>query len=646
MRNRKGRKKSIFCLIILGVFLFITGANKVYAADTSILVCIDAPADGATITGKANISGWALSMSGIQKVEMSVDGLPREVLAYGASRQDVANVYPSYPNAANSGYNYIVNTRKYSNGEHQLSIIATGNDGQTAVINRKVTVYNQQTPIMGQAVVTKDQMIRYFQSRNDVKSFDYINNFVNIVWEEAAIEGIKPDIAFAQMMKETGFLKFGGDVQESQNNFAGIGATGNGVPGASFPDIRTGIRAIIQHEKAYASKDPLNQAVVDPRYSLVNKGCAPYVEWLGIGANPIGAGWAVSENYGYEIVDMVNYAKTIGVQSSSAVLNSFTVPSDLEMGKSYSISGKATSGNKVLYQFSIRDYSNGNWTTVQDFSENSSFTWTPAKAGTYRIKISVKDIYTNKNVDASTYRDVVVADKIVTTPPVDPPPPVNKGIAGKTIVVDAGHNYGGDGGAVSGSYKELYLNMYMALQLRTELEKLGAKVIMTREASDASTADVNTSLQNRVDIANNANADLFISLHHDVSPSSSTTGISTHYSTYRPLLDTSGIVTGNDPNGWYNGVDLDTTPCDAAKVSKDLAERLVNGLSSGLGYVNQKAHDHNLFVTKNTKMPSILIENGFITNSAEAARCADSSEQQKKAHLIAQIINDYYLSIK
>ena len=102
-------------------------------------------------------------------------------------------------------------------------------------------------------------------------------------------------------MKETGFLRYGGIVNINQYNFAGIGASGAGATSASFSSVREGIRAQVQHLKAYASKDNLNNTCVDPRYSLVNKGTAPYVEWLGINENPYGCGWATAINYGYSI---------------------------------------------------------------------------------------------------------------------------------------------------------------------------------------------------------------------------------------------------------------------------------------------------------------------------------------------------------
>ena len=69
--------------------------------------------------------------------------------------------------------------------------------------------------------------------------------------------------------------------------------------------MRTGIRAQIQHLKAYATADVLAQECVDDRYEYVIKGSAPYVEWLGKNENPEGQGWATAENYGNSIVEMI-----------------------------------------------------------------------------------------------------------------------------------------------------------------------------------------------------------------------------------------------------------------------------------------------------------------------------------------------------
>lgn len=178
------------------------------------------------------------------------------------------------------------------------------------------------TKIMGTSQTSVAQMVRYYKanaSGYDTFKAKYegkydgtlakggartIEQFAQIFYEEANAEGVKAEIAFTQCMKETGFLKYGGDVLPNQYNFAGIGATG-GVHGAKFKNVRTGIRAQIQHLKAYASTSPLKNACVDPRFNYVTRNTAPYVEWLGIKENPNGHGWASAKNYGYDIVGMV-----------------------------------------------------------------------------------------------------------------------------------------------------------------------------------------------------------------------------------------------------------------------------------------------------------------------------------------------------
>lgn len=177
--------------------------------------------------------------------------------------------------------------------------------------------------IMGTSQTTVAQMVRYYNanaSGYDTFKAKYngkyngvlakggartINQFAQIFYEEATAEGVRAEVAFTQCMKETGFLKYGGDVLPNQYNFAGIGATG-AVHGASFSNVRIGIRAQIQHLKAYGSISPLTNPCVDPRFNLVKRGSAQYVEWLGIKENPNGYGWATSKSYGHDIVNMVN----------------------------------------------------------------------------------------------------------------------------------------------------------------------------------------------------------------------------------------------------------------------------------------------------------------------------------------------------
>ena len=162
------------------------------------------------------------------------------------------------------------------------------------------------TNIMGTSSVTALQLSNFYKamnkkypsyySQND-KEAKTIEDFCKIYVEECKNEGVRVEVAFAQAMVETGYLSFGGDVDISQYNFAGMGATGNGVKGNSFSTVRLGIRAQVQHLKCYASTDKLNGDRVDPRWGEWLRGKAPYVEWLSIPNNPYGTGWAGSATY-------------------------------------------------------------------------------------------------------------------------------------------------------------------------------------------------------------------------------------------------------------------------------------------------------------------------------------------------------------
>ena len=167
--------------------------------------------------------------------------------------------------------------------------------------------------IMGTSSVTVDQMVSYYNKRYTFpaetyrdKGADSAEAFFKILKEEAEAEGVRADVLFAQVMLETGGLKFGGDVQPSQCNFGGLGAVGGGAAGETFADVRTGLRAQVQHLKAYASTDGLNNACVDKRFQYVSRGTARYVEWLAIPQNPYGKGWAADADYGTKLLRIMD----------------------------------------------------------------------------------------------------------------------------------------------------------------------------------------------------------------------------------------------------------------------------------------------------------------------------------------------------
>ena len=143
------------------------------------------------------------------------------------------------------------------------------------------------TPIMGKSAATVSSMVSLFKSTGHTyptiyasKGATTINDFCQIVLEEANAEGVKAEILFAQAMLETGWLQFGGSVKAEQCNFGGIGAINTSAAGVAFDNVRIGLRAQVQHLKAYASSEPLNTVCVDPRFNKVDRGIAPCLEDL------------------------------------------------------------------------------------------------------------------------------------------------------------------------------------------------------------------------------------------------------------------------------------------------------------------------------------------------------------------------------
>ena len=138
---------------------------------------------------------------------------------------------------------------------------------------------------MGKSIISAETMAKLYKQRGVEYPADVygkagsptIEDFCKLCVEEADEEGVRAEVLFAQAMHETAWLQFGNQVSVEQCNFGGLGAVNSGGAGEAFPDVRTGLRAQVQHLKAYASKDSLKHDVVDTRFDLVERGCAPTV---------------------------------------------------------------------------------------------------------------------------------------------------------------------------------------------------------------------------------------------------------------------------------------------------------------------------------------------------------------------------------
>jgi hypothetical protein len=148
--------------------------------------------------------------------------------------------------------------------------------------------------IMGNGRTPGEKLARFLVLHNPQADPAFVEDLAGFYEEEAAAEGVNHDVAFAQMCLETGFLRYGGLVTADMNNFCGLGAIGPGQNGEVFPDPRTGVRAHIQHLKAYATEEPLKGTLVDPRYRWVKYGSSPTIQGLS-------GTWAADRDYAGKI---------------------------------------------------------------------------------------------------------------------------------------------------------------------------------------------------------------------------------------------------------------------------------------------------------------------------------------------------------
>ena len=179
------------------------------------------------------------------------------------------------------------------------------------------------TKIAGIPVATIEQMTAHIKKKNPNVAQSVID-MIPFYISEGNTEGIRGDIAFAQSCLETGNFSFPQSscaVTLSQNNFAMMGVTSTFEKGNSYETPQIGIRAQIQHLKAYASTEKLVGKCVDPRFTYVTRGCAPYVEWLGMKENPKGKGWASAKNYGTNILKVLNEICKTTIESKPDAAN-------------------------------------------------------------------------------------------------------------------------------------------------------------------------------------------------------------------------------------------------------------------------------------------------------------------------------------
>ena len=185
-----------------------------------------------------------------------------------------------------------------------IQVYSTLKGGTAPTKSNKLSFVNS-TNIMGPSDKNASQLARWYRSYNGSSSYPAstlknggaptIEDYAKIVVQEAENEGVRAEIVFAQAMFETGNLRYGGLVKANQYNYCGL-KNASGSAFQSFSSVRQGVRAHVQHLKAYASTRPLNNACVDPRFGLISRGCAPNLDDLS-------RRWSGESDYGARVND-------------------------------------------------------------------------------------------------------------------------------------------------------------------------------------------------------------------------------------------------------------------------------------------------------------------------------------------------------
>lgn len=179
-------------------------------------------------------------------------------------------------------------------------------------------------------------------------------------------------------------------------------------------------------------------------------------------------------------------------------------------------------------------------------------------------------------------------------------------VVGKTVFIDPGHGYQ-DSGATGNGLLEKNVNLDIATRLNNQLYGAGALTVMSRKG------DTFDSLEERVNKGAKANADIFISVHANANDNSSANGTETYY-------------------------DKTYQSANSLRLAQNIQPRMV----SALGTRDRSVKTAGFYVIKYSKMPSVLLETGFVTSPIDANILKQSTKKDRLAAGITQGVSSYF----
>lgn len=224
----------------------------------------------------------------------------------------------------------------------------------------------------------------------------------------------------------------------------------------------------------------------------------------------------------------------------------------------------------------------------------------------------------------------------------------------RAVVIDAGHGGPKYPGASYGGHHEKNINLQIALKLGKliEQEMPSVKVIYTRTTDKQFSTDLNADLQARADIANRAEADLFISIHANAARSTAARGVETLImgESEKETRINESVLYANNKEEFLDMSDERTAAIVRAYIQNlqftygqysEALARLVQSNYEKAGYHSRGVKRQPLKVLYATDMPSILTEVGFMSNAADLKQMTTSSGQMTIARALLGAVKDY-----
>ena len=506
------------------------------------------------LNGKLIVKGWALHSAGIKSVSVTIDGKSYGNIKYGLTRDDVNRVYPGYNNGNKSGFEGQIDISSLSEGKKTVKVIITANNGTNETHTRTINK-SSLYPRSNLESISNNQTI----TNGNITIKGWAVNKAGVKSVTVNVDG-----------KSYGTIPYGKTRTDVNSVYPGYPSGNNaGFEGKiNISSLKNGTKKIsVIITGNDGSKQTITTNINLQQLASINCLDNPTANYMVTDQKLYVKGWALS----------AAGTKEVRVKVDGTLL------------------GKATIGVSRPDVYNVYPkYNNKN------AGYNGTFSLSSMSKGKKTLLIEIEDKNGNVQTVTRTFYNGT----------------------GKTVYIDPGHDYGGDQGAFathgSITYSETEINIDIAEKLRTELINMGYNVVMARRKGERPTSpDYRTNLWNRINAANDMKADFYVSIHNNMSGSSSTTGTEVYYSSDNPNKLSASALNSK------------------VTASKSAATKVSQGVASALGTNNRGAKDDSFMVVRYTNMPAILVECGFMSNAAEVKKLTTASYQTKIAKAIA-----------